>query len=109
MGPANKVHVVFVEELCDHVGAKSEGDATVVLTPAKHIFIWVSPQQVAQQALVGHISGPHDPTDLLHRLEVWWQAWKCSENSKTFYMNLYLMFVRIHKYFYCNESYVPNF
>lgn len=71
MGPANQVHVVFVEELGDHVGAKSEGDAAVVLAPAQHVFIWVGPQQVAQQALVGHVGGAHDPSDLLHRLEVW--------------------------------------
>lgn len=82
MGPANEVHVMFVEELCDHVSTKREGDATVVLTPAEHIFIWVGPQQVAQQALVGHISGPHDPADLLHRLEVWRQPWR-----QTFDMN----------------------
>lgn len=71
MGPADQVHVVFVEELCDHVGAKSEGDAAVVLTPAEHVFVRVGPQQVAQQALVGHVGGPHDPSDLLHGLEVW--------------------------------------
>lgn len=71
MGPTNEVHVMFVEELCDHVSAKSEGDTTVVLAPAQHIFVWVSPQQVAQEALVRHISGAHDPSDLLHRLEVW--------------------------------------
>lgn len=74
---------MFVEELCDHVGAKSEGDATVVLPPAEHIFIWVGPQQVAQQALVGHIGGPHDPPDLLHRLEVWRQAWRRTFNRNS--------------------------
>lgn len=71
MGPANEVHVMFVEELRDHVCTKSEGDATVILAPAKHVFVWVCPQQVAQQALVGHVSGTHDPSDLLHRLQVW--------------------------------------
>lgn len=70
MGPTNEVHVMFVEELCDHVGAKSEGDPTVILTPAQHIFVWVGPQQVAQEALVRHISRAHDPPDLFHRLEV---------------------------------------
>lgn len=71
MGPTNEVHVVFVEELRDHVGTKSEGDATVVLAPAQHVFVRVGPQQVAQEALVRHISGAHDPSDLLHGLEVW--------------------------------------
>lgn len=71
MGPTNEVHIVFVEELGDHVCAKSEGDAAVVLTPAQHILVRVSPQQVAEEALVRHISGAHDPSHLLHRLEVW--------------------------------------
>lgn len=71
MGPTDEVHVMFVKELSDHVCAESEGDTAVVFAPAQHIFVWVGPQQVAQQALVGHISGAHDPPDLLHRLEVW--------------------------------------
>lgn len=71
MSPTNKVHVMFVEELCDHIGTKSEGDATVVLAPAQHVFVWVGPQQVAQEALVRDVSGAHDPSDLLHGLEVW--------------------------------------
>lgn len=71
MGPTYEVHVVFVEELCDHVSTKSERDATVVLTPAQHILVRVGPQQVAEEALVRHISRAHDPSHLLHRLEVW--------------------------------------
>lgn len=76
MGSTNEVHVMFVEELCHHICTKSEGDTAVVLTPAQHIFIGVCPQQVAQEALVRNISGTHDPSHLLHGLEVWRQAWK---------------------------------
>lgn len=71
MGPTDEVHVMFVKELRDHVCAKSEGDTAVVFAPAQHVFVWVGPQQVAQQALVRHISGAHDPPDLLHGLEIW--------------------------------------
>lgn len=74
MGPTNKVHVVFVEEFGDHVGAEGEGHAAVVLAPAEHVLIRVRPQQVAEEALVGHVRGAHDPPDLLHGLEVWGQA-----------------------------------
>lgn len=81
MGPTNEVHVVFVKELGDHVGAKGEGDATVVLSPAQHIFVWVGPQQVAEEALVRHVSGAHDPSHLLHRLEVWGQSWRSSQRT----------------------------
>lgn len=70
MGPTDEVHVVFVKELCDHVCAESEGDTTVVLAPPQHVFVWIGPQQVTQQALVGHVGGTHDPPDLLHGLEI---------------------------------------
>lgn len=49
MGPADEVQIVTVEELADHVGSKSEGDAAVVLSPALHVFVRVGPQQVAQE------------------------------------------------------------
>ncbi|TNN51677.1 hypothetical protein EYF80_038089 [Liparis tanakae] len=74
MGPTNEVHVVFVEEFGDHVGAEGEGHAAVVLAPAEHVLVRVGPQQVAQEALVGHVRGAHDPPDLLHGLEVRGQA-----------------------------------
>lgn len=70
MGSTNQVHVVSVEELGDHVCAEGEGDAAVVLTPAQHVLVRVGPQQVAEEALVGHVGGTHDPPDLLHGLEV---------------------------------------
>lgn len=72
--PAYKVHVVFVQKLGHHVGPEGEGDAAVVLAPAQHVLVRVGPQQVAQQTLVGHVRGPHDPADLLHGLKVWGQA-----------------------------------
>lgn len=66
MSSTNEVHVVFVEELCDHIGAKSEGDPTVVLTPTQHILVGIGPEQIAEEALVRHVSGAHDPSHLLH-------------------------------------------
>jgi len=74
MGAADEVHVMFVEELCDHVGAEGEGHAAVVLAPAQHVLVGVGPEQVAQQALVRHVGGPHHAPHLLHGLEVRGQA-----------------------------------
>lgn len=76
MGSTNEIHVMFVEKLCDHICTESEGDTTVVLAPAQHILIRVSPQKIAEEALVRYISGAHDPSNLLHRLEVWGQTWR---------------------------------
>lgn len=50
MGSADEVQVMAVEELADDVGSEREGDATVVLSPALHVFVRVRPQQVAQEA-----------------------------------------------------------
>lgn len=65
---------MFVKELCDHISAKSERDTAVVLAPAQHVLVRVGPQQVTEEALIRHVSGTHDPSDLLHRLEVWGEA-----------------------------------
>lgn len=74
--PAYKVHVVFVQKFGHHISPEREGDATVVFTPAQHVLVWVSPQQVTQQTLVRHVCGPHYPADLLHGLEIGREAWR---------------------------------
>lgn len=56
--------------LTTHLCAEREADAAVVLAPAGGVLVGVGPQQVAEQALVGHVRGPHDPPDLLHGLEI---------------------------------------
>ena len=43
---------------------------SVVLSPALDILVWVRPQQVAQKPGVGNVGGSHDPSDLLHALEI---------------------------------------
>lgn len=50
MRPTDQVQVVTVEELADHIGTKGEGDSSIILPPALHVFVWIRPQQVAQQA-----------------------------------------------------------
>ena len=50
MCSADEVQVVTVEELADDVGPKGEGNPPIVLPPALDVFVWVRPQQVAQQA-----------------------------------------------------------
>lgn len=79
--PAYKVHVVFVQKFGHHIGPEGEGDAAVVFTPAQHVLVWVSPQQVAQQTLIRHVCGPHYPADLLHGLEIRGEA--CREITHT--------------------------
>ncbi|KAJ8523567.1 hypothetical protein ON010_g17552 [Phytophthora cinnamomi] len=68
------VEVVALEELAHDVGAEREGHAAVVLSPAHNVLVGVGPQQVAEQARVGHVRGAHEALDLLHLAELGGQA-----------------------------------
>ena len=68
MSSADEVEVVFLQELGDDLRSERERHPAIVLSPANHVLVWVRPEQVAQQALVWHVCGSHDATDLLHRL-----------------------------------------
>jgi len=70
MCTADKVHIVFLEEAGDDVGAEGEGDASVVLTPACDVLIGIRPEKIAEQTAIRNISWPHDATNLLHGVEV---------------------------------------
>ena len=43
---------------------------SIVFSPALDIFVWIRPQQVTQKPCVRNIGGSHDPSDLLHALEI---------------------------------------
>ena len=72
---ADEVEVVFLQELGDDLRSERERHAAIILSPANHVLVWVGPEQVAQQALIWHVCGSHDATDLLHRLQVRTQAY----------------------------------
>lgn len=67
---ADEVHVVLGQEARHNVGTKRERDTAVVLGPARDVLVRIRPEQVAQETRVGHISGPHHATNLLHALQV---------------------------------------
>jgi len=68
--PPDQVHVVPLEKARDDVGAKRKRDAAVVLAPARDVLVGIRPEEVAQEARLGHVGRPHHPPDLVHRLEV---------------------------------------
>lgn len=65
-----EVQVVLMQELGDHVGTERVRDAAVVLAPTHHVLVRVRPEEVAQQALVGHVGRSLDAANLFHRVEV---------------------------------------
>lgn len=74
MGTTDQIQVMFVQELGHHLWAKGKRYTPVVLPPSQNILVWIRPKQIAQQTLVGHVSGTHDASDLLHGLKVRWQS-----------------------------------
>lgn len=70
---------ILLSPYTTHLSPKSEADPAVVLAPAGRVLIRVGPQQVTQQPLVRHVRRPHDPPDLLHRLQVGREAAMAAE------------------------------
>lgn len=74
MRTTNQVQLVSIQELWYHINAEGEANATIILAPALDILVGIAPEQIAQQASVGHICGPHQATYLLHALQVGTEA-----------------------------------
>jgi len=70
VSPAYQVEVVFVKELGNNLCSEGEGHTAIVLPPTHSVLVRVRPEQVTQQSLVWDVGGPHDASDLLHRLKV---------------------------------------
>ena len=80
MRPADQIQVVSVQELGHHIGAEGEGNPAIVLPPPLNVLVRIRPQQIAEQSRVRHVGRPHDPADLLHRLEIRRKAAVAAEN-----------------------------
>lgn len=103
MGAADQVHIVLLQEARHDVRPERETNTSIILTPAGDVLVGVRPQQVTQQTAVRnlhprvstnivvwicvpkeklhdergkvtYVSGAHNPTNLLHRVQVWAQA-----------------------------------
>lgn len=46
----DQIQIMTIQKFTDHISTKSERDPTIIFTPTLHIFVWVRPQQVTQQA-----------------------------------------------------------
>ena len=68
MGSADQIHVVGLQEVGHNVLAKHKADSSLILVPAVHLFLWVGPEKIAQQALVGNLDWPDDLVDLFEIL-----------------------------------------
>lgn len=80
MRSTNQIEVVPIQELCHHVWSKGKTNASIILAPSLNVFIRIRPQEVAKQASVWDVSGPHNAPDLLHVLEVGREAAVATED-----------------------------
>ena len=55
MSPANKVKLMFLQELSDFISSKSIGNTPIILTPSLDVPIRISPEKVTQESLVRHV------------------------------------------------------
>ena len=67
MGTADEINIVLFVESTDDLLPESEGNTTIVFTPALNILVGVGPEEIAEETSVGDISGPHNAFDLLER------------------------------------------
>ena len=81
MCTAYKIEVMFVKKFTYNVCSKCKRDAPVVFGPSSELLVWICPQQITQKALVRHVCGPHDASNLLCGLEVWGESYVEEERS----------------------------
>ena len=75
----HQVHVLLLQEACDHVRPEGERDAAVVLCPAGDVHVEVAPEQVVDDAGVGDVQRAPQASDLVHdanlgREAAYWEA-----------------------------------
>lgn len=68
--PAHQVQVVFLQELGHAVRAERVRHAAVVLAPPLDVLVRVGPEEVAEEARVGHVGRPGHLFDLVEGLEL---------------------------------------
>lgn len=88
MGTTDQIQIMLVQKLRHHLRAKGKWYTSVVLSPAQNILVWIRPEQITQQTLVGHISGAHDASNLLHGLKVRWQSYMNSKKSTNHHIDI---------------------
>ena len=55
MRTTDEVHVVFLQEARNYVRPKCEANTSIVLAPARDVFVRVGPQQIAEKTAVGDL------------------------------------------------------
>ena len=63
MSSTYKVDLVLVVEFSNDVLTEGEANTSIIIAPICHFFIGIGPEQIAEEACVGHVGRPHDVVD----------------------------------------------
>jgi len=80
MRPADEVQIMPLQEALHNILTKCEGDAAFILAPASDFLVGICPEQVAEEAGVGHVSGAGEAADL--RKGVGWREGERERGSE---------------------------
>ena len=80
MSTADKIKVVFTEELLNNISTEGEGHTTVGLTPANKTLIRVRPEEIANQTSISNVTGADNLLDLIHDCEFGGEATVAAED-----------------------------
>lgn len=70
MRPAYQVDILFFKEVWDHIWAKYETDPSLVFAPSLDALFRVSPEEIAEKALIWYLNGPDNFKDLFEALQL---------------------------------------
>lgn len=84
MRATNQVDVVLFEELFDDSLAEGVRDAPIVFTPRTLPLLWVRPQKIAQETILGHLSWSGQLLELSYSHEF---GGKTSVHTENFVVN----------------------
>ena len=88
MSPTYQIYIVLLIEVFDNDLSECVGYSPVIFSPVYHILFWVcwvTPQEVAQEPWVWHISWAEDLVDLLKVVQLWWESTVNAENLIVYY------------------------
>ena len=70
MGSADQVDVLFLQERGNYITAEDETNSSFVFSPSWHALLWVSPEQITEKSLIGHLERSNQFQDLFEILEL---------------------------------------
>ena len=59
MGTTNEIDFILFTESFNDLAAEDKADASIIILPCFRVFVWIWPQQIAQQTSIRYICRPY--------------------------------------------------